>query len=219
MSAVESSPEGHATSTADGSNDHPNAAGSTVSSPPTTAGVRSAHKPSRRWLTLGPVILVALVAGGYSLAPTVVRALQTTSTDDAYVNGHVTFVAPRVQGQVARVLVDDNMRVLKGELLVELDREPYQVQVDIKNAAVVNAEADFKAAEAQVRATLGLARSQRWKLQTAIEKVDNDIALLRAKVATMRSKLATLDRARADMNRRNHSSTGRDITGRIRPAA
>jgi membrane fusion protein (multidrug efflux system) len=52
--------------------------------------------------------------------------LNTVSTDDAYVNGHVTFVAPRVRGQVARVLVDDNYRVRKGDLLVELDKEPFR---------------------------------------------------------------------------------------------
>jgi membrane fusion protein (multidrug efflux system) len=57
------------------------------------------------------------------------------------------------------------------------------VQVDIKKAAVLNAEADARAAEAQVRATLGQARSQRWALQSAIEQVDNYVALLRARVA------------------------------------
>ena len=70
--------------------------------------------------------------------------LDTVSTDDAYVNGYVTLVAPRVPGQVARVLVHDNYRVKKGDLLVQLDREPYQVQVDLKKAAVVNAEADLQ---------------------------------------------------------------------------
>jgi membrane fusion protein (multidrug efflux system) len=156
---------------------------------------------SRRRIVFGLGTLLVLIGGGYYLAPTVVRAFETTSTDDAYVNGHVTFVAPRVQGQVARVLVDDNMRVAKGDLLVELDREPYQVQVDIKKAAVDNAEADIHAAEAQIRATLGKARSQRWGLQTAIEQVDNYVALLRARVASLRSKEATLDRARADLKR------------------
>jgi membrane fusion protein (multidrug efflux system) len=147
------------------------------------------------------VALIALVAVGYLLGPTVVKAFNTCSTDDAYVNGHVTFVAPRVKGQVAQVLVDDNMRVAKGELLVELDREPYQVQVDIKKAAVVNAEADVKAAEAQVRGILAQARSQRWKLQTAIEQVDDTIALLRARVAALRSREASYDRAKADFAR------------------
>jgi len=53
------------------------------------------------------------------------------STDDAYVNSYVTFVASRVSGQVERVLVDDNYRVRKGDVLVELDPEPYRVQVAI----------------------------------------------------------------------------------------
>ena len=76
-------------------------------------------------------ILLA-AAGGLILAgvlwfgiPWVELTLNSVSTDDAYVNGHVTFVAARVRGQVARVLVDDNHRVRKGDLLVLLDKEPF----------------------------------------------------------------------------------------------
>ena len=124
--------------------------------------------------------------------------METVSTDDAYVNGHVTYVAPRVAGQVSRVLVDDNERVKKGDLLVQLDREPYQVQVDLKKAAVVSAEADVEAARAQVRGILAQARSQRWKLQTAIEDVNDKVAQLKARVAALRSKEASRDRADGD---------------------
>ena len=106
--------------------------------------------PWRRLLLVGALVL-GLGAAAYWLVPLVNVALNTVSTDDAYVNGHVTFVAPRVAGQVARVLVDDNYRVSKGDLLVELDKEPYQVQVAIKKAAVETAEADLAAAEAQVQ--------------------------------------------------------------------
>ncbi len=127
--------------------------------------------------------------------------LDTVSTDDAYVNGHVTYVAPRVAGQVSLVLVDDNERVKKGDLLVQLDKEPYQVQVDIKKAALVAAEADLTAARAQVRGILAQAGSLRWKLQTSMEDVDDKVALLRARVAALRSKEATLDRACADLRR------------------
>jgi membrane fusion protein, multidrug efflux system len=162
---------------------------------------RPGRKSPRRGIILAPFALLALLAGGSYFAPTVGRALRTISTDDAYVNGHVTFVAPRIQGQVIRVLVDDNMRVSKGDLLVELDREPYQVQVDIKRAAVGNAEADLKAAEAQARAALGTLRSLSSKLQMAMEQVDNAVAVLAARVATLRSREATVDRARADYQR------------------
>jgi membrane fusion protein, multidrug efflux system len=76
--------------------------------------------------------------------------LSTVSTDDAFVNGHVTFVAPRVRGQVARVLVDDNNRVHKGDLLVELDEEPFRDAVAVKKAAVDTADADLQVARATV---------------------------------------------------------------------
>ena len=69
------------------------------------------HRWRRRLLWVGA--LIALAAGVYFLIPWVLTALNTVSTDDAFVNGHVTFVAPRVKGQVVRVLVDDNYRVRK----------------------------------------------------------------------------------------------------------
>src|SRR4029453_8622260 len=114
----------------------------------------------------GVLALALLLAFG---GPALLRALTTVSTDDAYVNGHVTFVAPRVSGQVAEVLVDDNNRVRKGDVLVRLDKEPYQVQVAIKQAAVTAAEADLAAANAEVRGQVAQARSNRFKLQHAIE--------------------------------------------------
>ena len=94
--------------------------------PPVTGGRTAAtqqpelHKPAARShpgrrLAIIVVVLGGLAYAGYSLAPAVKTALNTVSTDDAYVNGHVTFVAPRVSGQVIRVFVDDNMRVKTGE--------------------------------------------------------------------------------------------------------
>jgi membrane fusion protein (multidrug efflux system) len=145
--------------------------------------------------------VTALGVGIVLAVPAARTALDTVSTDDAYVNGHVTFVAPRVPGQVLRVLVDDNVRVKAGDLLLELDPEPYQVQVNIKKAALAAAEADRRAAESDVRGTLAQLRSQRWKLQTAMEQVDNQISLLNARVAALRSKEATLERAKADFVR------------------
>ena len=81
---------------------------------------------------LGVVVLAVLLVFGI---PLVEEMLNTVSTDDSYVNGHVTFVAPRVEGQVSRVLVDDNNRVRKGDLLVELDKEPYRVAVSEKKGS------------------------------------------------------------------------------------
>jgi membrane fusion protein, multidrug efflux system len=107
------------------------------------------HRPRwKRTLLMGA--LGALVLAGIWVfgVPWIQLTLNTVSTDDAYVNGHVTFVAARVSGQVARVLVDDNNRVHKGDLLAQLDKEPYQDAVAVKRAAVDAAKADLQAATA-----------------------------------------------------------------------
>lgn len=173
----------------------------TVHTEPLKPGTPVARSSWRKRLGFGGVGLVGLTMGGVFAVPAADAALNTVSTDDAYVNGHATFVGSRVPGQVKRVLVDDNMRVKAGDTLAELDPEPYQVQVNIKQAALQAAEADLQAAVADVRGTLAQLRSQRWKLQTAIEQVDNQIAMLNARVATLRSKEATLKRAKADLER------------------
>jgi membrane fusion protein (multidrug efflux system) len=145
----------------------------------------------------GILLLVALIAG----APWIRESLNTVSTDDAYVNGHVTFVAARVPGKVVRVLVDDNNRVRKGQVLVQLDREPYEVQVNIARAAVAAANTDIVTAQAQARAVAGQARSLRFNLARAIEDVHNQVALLRSRVAILASQRALLTRAQLDYDR------------------
>jgi membrane fusion protein (multidrug efflux system) len=143
------------------------------------------------------VLVVALLFG----IPWLRLVFTTVSTDDAFVNGHVTFVAPRVQGQVARVLVDDNNRVHKGDILVELDKEPLRATVAVKKAAVDTTEADLLAARATVRGIEAQAWSRRWQLQQAVENVENQIALLHARVAALKKEKATLVLAQQEFDR------------------
>jgi membrane fusion protein (multidrug efflux system) len=156
--------------------------------------------------------VVGLAVGTYFLVPWVTTALNTVSTDDAYVNGYPTFVAARVQGQVTRVLVKDNQRVKKGDVLVQLDKEPYQVQVDIKTAAVEAAERDQVAAEAQAQGQAAQTRSHRFKLEHSMEDVNNQIANLRANEATLNSKKATLVLAKGNLKRGEDLAPGGGIS-------
>jgi membrane fusion protein, multidrug efflux system len=106
-----------------------------------------------------------------------------------------------VSGQVARVLVDNNNRVKKGDVLVELDPEPYQVQVAIKQAALDAAQANLAVADANVRGLIGQTRSNRFKLSRAIEDVDNQVQLIAARVATWEQEKATLVLAQQEFDR------------------
>jgi membrane fusion protein, multidrug efflux system len=170
----------------------------TVEKPSQTAVAAGPGRHRRvLWLGVGGALVLLLIIG----SPAIVRSLTTVSTDDAYVNGHVTFVAPRVAGQVSAVLVDDNNRVHKGDLLVQLDKEPFQVQVEIAKAAVDAAQSDLVSAQAQVRAEEGQTRSLRFNLDHAIEDVDNQIALLHSKVAALASEQAVLTKTQAEYAR------------------
>jgi membrane fusion protein (multidrug efflux system) len=91
--------------------------------------------------------------------------------------------------------------VRKGELLAELDKEPYQIAVSQKKATVDTAEADLQAAKAEARGIEAEARSRRWKLLRAVEDLDNQIALLHARVATLDKSKAELTLAQIDFNR------------------
>jgi len=156
--------------------------------------------PKKRRMRTALIVIGAVIVV-FVIIPKAFHAWHTVSTDDAYVNSYVTFVAPRVSGQVVRVLVDDNNRVKKGDVLVELDPEPFQVQVAIKQAAVASAQADLVTTQATVRSQLAQTRGLRFKVQHAIEDVDNQIALIRARVATWEQSKATQVLAQQEFER------------------
>src|ERR1700722_1669307 len=171
--------------------------------PGTDAGPKPASDQRitrRRKILIGVLGALVIATAVYGI-PWIQFVLSTVSTDDAFVNGHVTFVAPRVRGQVSRVLVDDNNRVHKGDLLVELDKEPFRDAVAVKKAAVDTAQADLQAAKATARGIEAQAWSRRWQLQEAVENVENQIALLHARVAALKKAKATSILAQQEFER------------------
>jgi membrane fusion protein, multidrug efflux system len=167
--------------------------------PPSRPATAPSHR--KRRLVVGVLAVLVLAAIWKFGVPWIELTLNTVSTDDAYVNGHVTFVAARVGGQIARVLVDDNNRVHKGDVLAQLDKEPHEDDVAVKRAAVDTAKADLDAAIAAVRGVEAQARSLYWQLENAIEDVDNRVALLGARVAALDKNKATLKFAQLEFAR------------------
>ena len=66
-------------------------------------------------------------------------AIQTT--EDAYVRGNITIIAPKVDGYVSDVLVKDFETVSAGQLLVKLDDANYQQRLAQAKAALAAQEA------------------------------------------------------------------------------
>jgi len=97
---------------------------------------------------IGGALLVgtAVSAYGYEWA-TVGRYFQ--STDDAYVGGDVTAIAPHVAGFVSDVEVSDNQYVRKGQLLVRLDNRDFAAAAAHAEAVVHEREAVLRDLEAK----------------------------------------------------------------------
>jgi membrane fusion protein (multidrug efflux system) len=72
------------------------------------------------------------------------------STDNAYVQGDITVLSPRIDGDIAAVLVNDNQRVHAGDPLVELDPADWHARAMQAEAAVGEAKASVATLHAQI---------------------------------------------------------------------
>jgi membrane fusion protein, multidrug efflux system len=90
-------------------------------------------------IVLGGVAAYVLIPGRYS-----------ESTDDAYVEAHLTRVTAKVPAYVQALHVDDNTAVKTGELLVELDPRDYAVAVKVAHANLDAAAGRLKEANTRV---------------------------------------------------------------------
>ena len=158
-----------------------------TASPKPSSGATTAPAPKRR---RAPLILGALVVASAAIGlKTYLSSLGKESTDDAQVEGHVSPVAARVPGQVARVLVHDNQQVKAGDVLVELDATDYEARLTAARADLAAATANLHAAEAQRELT----RSQ----------ADAALAVARGGIAQAAgvsgSTEALIEQARADV--------------------
>ncbi|KWE92970.1 hemolysin D [Burkholderia ubonensis] len=138
---------------------------------------KNARFARRHWIAPGVfIVLVALAAFGWRWW-TVGRYIE--HTDDAYVRADIVTASSRVAGYVARVAVDDNQPVRRGDVLVMLDDRDYRAKVDDAQAAVAAADATFQAEQAAA-ATLDAQVGQQ---RSVIEQAQADAAAARAEAA------------------------------------
>ena len=112
-------------------------------------------------------------------------------TDNAYVRGQVTVVAPQLSGYVVEVMAQDFQTVRKGQSLFKIDQRIYAQRVDQARATLAAREADL-ANSSQTQA---------------------------AREAALKSREADIERARADMARVAELATDGSVSLRERDQA
>jgi membrane fusion protein (multidrug efflux system) len=132
-----------------------------------------------RSILLGAAAVAIAAAAGHWLLG--LRGLERT--DDAFVEGHLVFLSPRVGGHVLEVLVDENQRVRAGQPLVRLDRADFEARLaharadlDAARNRMAQASAAAEAAAAQARAAGARLRHAEQDLKRARQLADKGAA-------------------------------------------
>lgn len=119
----------------------------------------------------GIVFAVLLVVGAVALFFYLNYAATHISTDDAFIDGHVHAVAPKISGTVKTVYVTDNQIVKKGDLLVEIEPADYDAR---KNEALSSTNAE-KAKLIETRARVMSAKAQIELQQANVKQAELDL--------------------------------------------
>ncbi len=178
--------------------------------------------PKRHWVRWIVIVVVAIfIVGAFARwgLPYIKESMETVSTDDAFVAGHMTNVSARIADVVTEVLVEQYDRVEPGTLLVRLDREPFEIAAAQSRAALDEAEAEVVQARARVRGQFAEARSSFYRRKNAQERIRQQVATLRARVAALKARqssewLAKVDQQRIDNLARRGSATQSELDSR-----
>lgn len=141
----------------------------------------------KRFLIAGSVTLMALAVLYFWLL-----SQHYVSTEDAYINGNIVQIAPRVTGQVKHLYVDNNQFVEKGQILFELDRTPFEVAVEQAEAQYLIDKTNLQHAKATSIRTRELVRNEVMSLQRG----DDVKAKLKSAKAALKLSEAKLKEAK-----------------------
>jgi len=110
------------------------------------------------------------------------------TTDDAFVDGHIVQVSPKVSGYVTKVYVSDNQTVKAGDLVAELDGRDLEAKLDQAKAALNAGLAQQKQAETQVTLTRVSTRANVRQAAAGVQQARANERGARAGAASERSR-------------------------------
>jgi membrane fusion protein, multidrug efflux system len=110
-------------------------------------------------LLLGPLLLVAVAAYFY------LSGGRYVSTDDAYVRYNKVQISSDVAGRITEVAVSENQQVKRGQLLFQLDDEPYRI-------ALARAEAVLAASRNEIEAMRAAYRQKDANVRASVASAD-----------------------------------------------
>jgi multidrug efflux system membrane fusion protein len=141
-----------------------------------------------RAASFGRIVAIGTLAAAVLLGVLAIFRLdRRPRSQDAFVYAESTGIVPEVSGRITTVHIRENQRVVAGDILLEIDREPYelhlaqaradvaalQAQIDTTSRQVASQSTAAKAAATQIKGAqsqLGLARSNSERLSPLVDQ-------------------------------------------------
>jgi membrane fusion protein (multidrug efflux system) len=127
------------------------------------------------------------------------------TTDDAYVDGHIFSITPRIAGYVTQVFVTDNQKVKRGEPLLSLDTTEYEVALAEAKANLAEAESTLTSLELgvplEVSQTTQRVRGAQSQLESLRKTLDKTLKDEEAASQELRRAEAVYDLSMIDLRR------------------
>ena len=160
----------------------------------------------RKWGPIAAIAVIVLAIGAYFFYR------GSESTDDAQADGHITQIAARVGGTIRVVSVVDNQRVKKGDVLVQIAPDDYQIAVDRAAADLADAGAAAQVADVGVPMAATTTASETRSAGGGVEQAEAGVTMaerdlegakarLSAAQAHQREKQADAAKAALDVER------------------
>jgi membrane fusion protein (multidrug efflux system) len=138
------------------------------------------------------VLLVGIIFGvRYYL-----HAISHESTDDAFIDGHIIQISPKVSGHVIKLHITDNQQVHEGELLVEIDPRDFEARLAQARASLLGAQARHDSSRINVKLTSATSSAAVLQATSGLGQATSNVQTTRAQTEVMRSRL---DQARVQI--------------------
>ncbi len=136
----------------------------------TPPAITSRRRRRPRQLLLAAASLAALAGAAWFGQDWWLRGRFIQSTDDAYVGGDVTAIAPHVAGFIDTIAIIDNQRVSAGQILLRLDPRDFTAALDQARALLVQKQAAMGGLEAELTLQAALITQAEAELHSAQAK-------------------------------------------------
>src|ERR1039457_4193689 len=139
------------------------------------AKAQQPRKRAAKLIGIGLGVIAAVAGGLYYL-----HSRNYESTDNAFIEGDVIQVSPRVAGQMVRVYVQDNQHVNGGDLIAEIDARDYAARAAEASARLADTSARADGAKSNLALTSTVTNAVLIQTGAAADGAQDQVQILQA---------------------------------------